>query len=176
MMHHRLLVLVPALSLAGCEPKPESTPPTTTPEAEAPAPEPQGEIGASVANCSASYNVDAAIVEDGRDLDLQQLIEGTVITDATPFECVLPTSTSRAQFTFAASVTHSDCPYAMTYVNDGAGKPFSGTVTLDCSTSEIDYTATATPDSSDPKCAGASRLVDDPKIKLDTGNCGNDLD
>jgi len=172
MKQHQILICLSALTFVACKPEPGPTPPTTTSDVETPVPE----TVETVSNCGDSYGVDAQIVDGSRGLDLEQLIDGTVITDAAPFVCTLPTSTSRAQFSFATSVTNADCPYAMTYVNDGTGEAFSGSVDLDCSTSVLDYTATATPDASNPKCSGASRLVDDPKIKLNTGNCGNDLD
>lgn len=172
MKQSQILICLSVLTFVACKPEPGPTPPTTTSDVETPAPE----SAESVPNCGDSYNVDAQIVDNGRGLDLQQLVGGTVITDAAPFECALPTSTSRAQFSFDAAVTHSDCPYTMSYVNDDTGETFSGSVALDCSTSELDYTATATPDTTSPKCAGASRLVDDPRIKLNTGNCGTEVD
>lgn len=161
-----LLICVSAVLLATCKPTSDPNPPTSGGEPAA----------ATLADCTDSYGVDARITDGSRGLDLEQLVNGKVITDRAPFECALPDGDSRSSFDFDTAVSNAGCSYAMSYVNDSTGEAFSGSVVLDCSTSELDYTATATPDASSPKCAGASRLVDDPKIKLNTDNCGNDVD
>ncbi len=174
-MHH-LLRFIPAVvttALLGCAgPKPAPAEgPSQAPVAEATTPD----AAVTTDRCSADYSVKASIVS-GDPETLQEAIDGTVITDSAPFSCQLANKDASVDFSFDATVTGDNCPYALSYVNDTSGESFSGTQTLDCANVELDFTAKATPDTNDPNCRGKTTLVDDPKIILNTDNCGSGLE
>jgi hypothetical protein len=163
--------LVPVLLVLACAgTKPA---PSTGGEGNPPAPttaEPEAQVADTT--CTSSYTVKALI--SGR--ELQEMIDGTIITDSSPFTCKLATSSARADFKFVTTVENDSCTYDMSYVNDATGNAFSGTQTMSCSNLELDFSATATPRSSIPACDGKPTLSDDPKIKLNDHNCGGGVE
>lgn len=161
------------LSMFGCA-GPKPTPAEATGHAPAADPDP-ADAAITIDICSSDYTVEAVIVSSPKPA-LEEMIDGTVITDRAPFSCQLRNGDASVAFAFEQSVTGDSCPYSLSYVNDVSGEEFSGTQTLNCANAEIDFTATATPDSKSPACAGKTTLVDDPKIVLNTDNCGTGLE
>lgn len=168
------VTLVPLLLVFACA---GSKPPPSSTGGEAVEPPPStAEVAAATqvtdTTCASSYTVKAAISGS----DLQEKINGNVFTDSSPFTCELASASATADFVFVTTVTDDSCTYDMSYLNDATQNSFSGTQTLSCSSLELDFSSTATPQASNPGCRGKTTLTDDPKIKLNDHNCGGDVE
>jgi hypothetical protein len=167
---HTSLVPLTALMLALASCSKDSAPPSTPGEPSAVAAETSPALD-DPPNCQSTYSVVGAV----RSGTLSESIGGVVFTDDSPFQCTLRSASQNVVFAFNDSSTDpsNQCQYTLGYMSGGS--VFSGTQTLSCNASSLEFTATATLVAGQPtSCPQVP--PDDPKIVLTTKNCGGGID
>jgi len=136
----------------------------------------QAEQGASspaatqLSTCNSTYQIVGAL-SGGVETES---IGGVVFTDQSPFVCTLASAAQYVTFNFNTSATDSStgCTYQLARATKAGATDVGSSEVLSCASLELHYGVTATPLTSDSDCNGLSRIIVDPKIKLNDDNCG----